>query len=284
MATPDWFHPFDQIDLERLRTCSVEARWLMLEIFGAELGTKHGLVQVRPVLACAEGGIKQARFDELCRELETAGLMLYDRQNKTAYHLGSLLRHGATNDKHREGWRRQLMAASPGIVRDAALAELDGQDATATVTTTATTTEPIDRVSIPYAKATDTVSKSAKQQEIDPQPLIDAYNELCTRLPACKGTDKQRTQASKALAKEPDIELWRSRFYAINQSEHHTGRTQANWFASFGWCIDYPDKLDPLVHKFKPPAQQQPQHDRRFDELEEARERNRQFKIGRAHV
>ena len=129
------------------------------------------------------------------------------------------------------------------------------------------------------ATQTPAAQPRAKKETIDPQPLIDAYNELCTRLPACKGTDKQRTQASKALAKEPDIELWRSRFYAINQSEHHTGRTQANWFASFGWCIDYPDKLDPLVHKFKPPAQQQPQHDRRFDELEEARERNRQFQL-----
>ena len=64
---------------------------------------------------------------------------------------------------------------------------------------------------------------------------------------------------------------WQSRGYARN------GERIKDWKATCRtWWLNQ-CKWEPSLASV--PAQQQPQHDRRFDELEEARERNRQFKL-----
>jgi len=157
MPAPEWFHPFDLADIGNLRRVSLPARWVMVELFGGELGEKHGLVQVRPALIASECDMKPADVDKSLTELEAARLIVYDRANRLAYHSGCLLRHNpGTNEKHRAGWVRQLSAMADGVAKSAALSELDSVPyGTDTSTVTVTNTEAIDSLSAAYRQPND---------------------------------------------------------------------------------------------------------------------------------
>lgn len=83
--------------------------------------------------------------------------------------------------------------------------------------------------------------------------LIDAYNELCPSLPKCHGkTGSSALQkAAAAWKREPDMDLWRSRFAIAEASDFLTGRagrtgSHANWRCDFLWIIkrENSEKID----------------------------------------
>ena len=128
MPKADWYHPIDFADVKALRRVSLEARWVFVETFCGELGEKSGLVQCRPVLIAAECGIPVAKVELALAELALSGLIVWCKDARTAYHVGSIKRHPPMNPKHRTGWERDIRGFDNCAPRSAAQAELDGRD------------------------------------------------------------------------------------------------------------------------------------------------------------
>ena len=247
MPAPDWYHPLDYGNVTALRRVSLRARWTYVELFCAELGQKHGLVEVRPALIAAECDVSRAHVEADLHELNAAGLIAFDEQHRLAYHVGALLRH-TDNPKAAIGWRKQIEAMPLGCARSAALSELDG---------------------IPYAYRTDTVSTQEQEQEQERKPerepvapvgaasgmeepqkaattlkplpaaLLDAYRTLLKHLPQPRDppTANIRALLDAAAKRDPDADLWVERFHKVAGSRHHMGEGDSDWKADLAWVL-----------------------------------------------
>jgi hypothetical protein len=153
MPSPNWFHPIDYADVVRLRAFDADARWLFIETFCGELGAKTGLVICRPVLIAAECGLPIDRVLKALRALHDGGMIVWCEESRTAYHVGSLVRHPPTNPKHKIGWSREIAAFADGLAKTRAIAELDGY------------AEPIDSLSEPYRYHAAQEQEQEQEQE-----------------------------------------------------------------------------------------------------------------------
>lgn len=246
MPAPDWYHPIDYADITALRRVSLAARAVFLEAFGAELGSKTGLVEIRPNLIAAEseGVLTRLAVERALDELVAAGLVVWSHPERMAYHLGHLIRHGATNPKHAAGWRSQLLAMPECSARDAAVSELDGIPYR----------KGIDRVSIGYRHGNQqeqeqeqeqngnstplpTVaapigatapSKAPKEKTTQPDPtanLIALYHEACPSLARSQGKPVTLKACAAAIRRESDLAAWKERFRRAELSDFLTGRS-----------------------------------------------------------
>lgn len=234
MPAPDWYHPIDYADITALRRVSLAARAVFLEAFGAELGSKTGLVEIRPNLIAAEsdGMLTRIGVETALSELAAAELVVWSQPERMAYHLGHLLRHGATNPKHAAGWRTQLMAMPACSARDAAVSELDG---------------------IPYRKGIDSLSVGYRLGNQQEQEQEQEQNR--TPLPAVAAPTG--ATAGKVKATSPQLDLGdrtdavsepkpvRKRFVAPTEDEvcvaMSGNRREAikfcAYYASKGWVV-----------------------------------------------
>jgi hypothetical protein len=255
MPAPNWYHPQDYADIQRLRSVSKRARWTFTELFCAELGTKTGLVEVRPAMTAEESDMTPAEVRADIAELAAAGIIVYDAANRLAYHVGSLIRHGpGGNDKHRKGWQTQLLAMPTGCATIAALNELDG---------------------IAYGEATDSLSigylgQSLQEQEQEqeqepeqdkelehaatpppatqskfnleagerkaketPEQLIAEYHRICTGLPKIRFNANNPTgkQIIRAIATD-SLATWTERFELAAKNPHWQGQNERGWRAT----------------------------------------------------
>jgi hypothetical protein len=151
MPSPNWFHPIDFADVQRLRGVSLAARWVFVETFCGELGSKTGLVPCRPVLIADEAGMTVREVEEALAELHAAGIIVWCPTERAAYHAGSIARHPPTNPKHRKGWEREVGQFQDSPAKSRAFGELGGY------------AEPIE--SLPIAYREPIVQEQEQEQE-----------------------------------------------------------------------------------------------------------------------
>lgn len=184
MPAPNWYHPIDLADVKRLRSVSLRARWVFIETFCGELGTKTGLVECRPVLVASESGMTVAEVEAAYAELHNAGLLVWCSSSRTAYHVGAMERHPPNNPKHRTGWERELSHYADAPPKARAVAELAGN------------CDPLDTVSIPYSDGI-AQNKTGTEQEQDTGSL--------TLTPPTTPTPKPQTKKAKAARRKKAV-------------------------------------------------------------------------------
>ena len=220
MPQLDWYHPVDFADLQNLRRVSLLARVVFAELFGGELGTKTGLVDVRVSLLSSEiSGVTPAQVEDAIAELANADCVVWDANCRMAYHRGHLLRHGATNDKHKAGWRSQLLAMPEGFARDAAVSELDG---------------------IPYRyPIRKKASGNQQEQEQEQEQEHFAIAQSREVAPAATASVKNKSPASRTAAQTPPTpDATREIFAALGCPDSRLARIADqchDYWLSKGW-------------------------------------------------
>ena len=78
---------------------------------------------------------------------------------------------------------------------------------------------------------------------IDPQKLLDTWNQNCGEMSKAAKLTESRKRAAKARLKEnPDLEYWRGLIERIKAGEWCLGFNERGWKADFDWFLR-PDTL-----------------------------------------
>ena len=231
MPAPDWYHPIDYTDVTALRRVTLQARAVFLEMFGAELGSKTGLVEVRPKLIAAEsdGVLTLADVDAALKNLSSNGAIVWSEAERMAYHAGHLLRHGATNPKHAAGWKSQLLAMPACSARDAAVSELGRIPYR----------KPIDSLSVGYRLGNQQEQEQEQEQNRNttPAPAAPAPTGLLVDVPVEKVKRKPKDVDIRDIP--PTLEATVQLLIAEgcpNMDSDRIARGCHGYWESQGWC------------------------------------------------
>ena len=228
MPAPNWYHPIDLADVKRLRSVSLRARWVFIETFCGELGTKTGLVECRPVLVASESGMTVAEVEAAYAELHNAGLLVWCSSSRTAYHVGAMERHPPNNPKHRTGWERELSHYADAPPKARAVAELAGN------------CDPLDTVSIPYAEG---IAQNKTGTEQEQEQDTGSLTLTSPSAPATKGKRKKPEADPDAKPKrfvKPTFEQVLAEFIAKGMPQRAAEGKAADFvdhYESNGWRV-----------------------------------------------
>jgi len=237
MPDPAWFHPIDYTDVQALRKFTPSQRWTYIELFSGELGSKHGLVEVRSALIAGELDCERAIIDFDIAALDAGGAIIWDAANRLAYQLGHLLRH-CPNDSARDAWRKAIRNLPQGCATNAALSELDGTPCPhrgSTVVAPFARVEQEQEQEQEQERKTGTGTSTGTGSPSAPAPAPAAPEQLILEAGEAKGRDKTPPPLPPKTRKDRCTIAQATEYANELKMPTGTGEKFVNHYDSIGW-------------------------------------------------